>query len=77
MSATLDTLQAAIERLAAEVQQLKAAIPTQLVDARAAADHLGISVRTLRRMVAEARVPYRRIGRAVRFDLARLAPIGP
>jgi excisionase family DNA binding protein len=44
------------------------------VDLRTAAEHLGLSTRTLRRMVEREEVPYRRIGRTLRFNLALLAP---
>jgi excisionase family DNA binding protein len=71
---TLDSLQAALEQLTAEVRQLKASIPTQLVDIKTAAEFLGVSTRTVRRLVAEEQIAYRKVGRHVRFDLARLAP---
>jgi excisionase family DNA binding protein len=45
-----------------------------LVDLRAAAEHLGVSTRTLRRMVAAEAVPYRRFGRTLRFSLTLLSP---
>jgi excisionase family DNA binding protein len=45
-----------------------------LIDLRTAAEHLGLSTRTLRRMVEREEVPYRRIGRALRFNLALMAP---
>jgi len=45
-----------------------------LVDLKAAAKHLGVSTRTLRRMVAADEVPYRRFGRTLRFSLALFAP---
>jgi len=46
-----------------------------LVDLRAAAKHLGVSTRTLRRMVAAEAVPYRRFGRTLRFSLTLLSPV--
>lgn len=45
-----------------------------LVDLRTAAKHLGVSTRTLRRMVAAETVPYRRFGRTLRFSLTLLSP---
>jgi excisionase family DNA binding protein len=45
-----------------------------LVDLRTAAKHLGVSTRTLRRMVAAEVVPYRRFGRTLRFSLTLLSP---
>ena len=45
-----------------------------LVDLRTAAEHLGVSTRTLRRMVAAEIVPYRRFGRTLRFSLTLLSP---
>lgn len=45
-----------------------------LVDLRTAAEHMGISTRTLRRMVAAEAVPYRRFGRSLRFSLTLLSP---
>ena len=35
------------------------------------ADHLGVTVRQLRRQIAERRVPYIKVGRLVRFDPPR------
>jgi excisionase family DNA binding protein len=32
------------------------------------AEHLGVTVRHVRRLVAERRVPYLKVGRLVRFD---------
>ena len=37
------------------------------------ARHLGISVRHVRRLIAERRVPYLKVGRLVRFDPADIA----
>jgi excisionase family DNA binding protein len=67
-------LLAAIEGLREEVRQLRSSIPTTLVDVQAAADYMGVSPRTVRRLVHDDAIPYRRVGRHVRFDLARLAP---
>jgi excisionase family DNA binding protein len=85
----IEALTAAVERLtppqlvsvaqAAQLGELTAAVRRMaahqpLVDLRTAAEHLGLSTRTLRRMVEREEVPYRRIGRTLRFNLALLAP---
>jgi excisionase family DNA binding protein len=36
------------------------------------AERLGITVRHVRRLVAEKRLPYYKVGRLVRFDLAEI-----
>lgn len=41
---------------------------TQLVDIAAAAQKLGVSVRYMRRLVGERRIPYVKLGHYVRFD---------
>ena len=40
----------------------------RLLDIDAVAEHLGTSVRHLRRLVQERRIPVVRIGRLIRFD---------
>jgi len=85
----IEALTAAVERLtapevvstaqAAQLGELTAAVRRMaahqpLVDLRTAAEHLGLSTRTLRRMVEREEVPYRRIGRTLRFNLTLLAP---
>lgn len=45
-----------------------------LVDLKAASEHLGVSTRTLRRMVERNEVPFRKIGRTLRFNVALLSP---
>jgi excisionase family DNA binding protein len=65
-------LMAAIEALRVEVRQLRQQLPEQLVDIDQAAQHLGVSTRTVKRWVAEELIPYRRIGRALRFPLHAL-----
>ncbi|MDQ6784919.1 MAG: helix-turn-helix domain-containing protein [Actinomycetota bacterium] len=37
------------------------------------ADHLGVTVRHVRRQIAERRVPYIKVGRLVRFDPEEIA----
>jgi excisionase family DNA binding protein len=46
-------------------------LPT-LVDIEAVAGALGISMRQVRRLVAENRIPYLRIGHLIRFDPVEL-----
>jgi excisionase family DNA binding protein len=36
------------------------------------AEHLGVTVRHVRRLIAERRVPYLKVGRLVRFDPAEI-----
>lgn len=52
--------------------QAPAAPTGPLVDIAAAAQRLGVSVRFVRRLVDERRVPFYKIGRYVRFDIADL-----
>jgi excisionase family DNA binding protein len=44
-----------------------ASLPT-LIDIPTAAEHLGTSPRHIRRLVAERRIPYLKLGHYVRFD---------
>jgi len=37
------------------------------------ADHLGVTVRHIRRLISEKRVPYVKVGRFVRFDPTAVA----
>ena len=69
---TLEALCQRLEALTAAVERMAAHQP--LVDLQTAADHLGVSTRTLRRMVERQEVSFRRIGRTLRFNLALLAP---
>ena len=41
---------------------------TRLVDISDAAETLGVSVRYVRRLVAERRIPYVKLGHYIRFD---------
>lgn len=45
----------------------------QLLDITATATQLGTSVRHIRRLVAEKRIPYLKVGHLVRFDPEELA----
>ena len=49
-----------------------AQLPT-LIDISTAAGHLGVTVRHLRPLVAEKRIPYIKVGHLVRFDPAEVA----
>ena len=44
------------------------ALPT-LVDIDTVAGHLGVSVRHIRRLIDERRIPFVKVGRHVRFDV--------
>jgi excisionase family DNA binding protein len=43
-----------------------------LIDLPTAADRLGVSVRYVRRLVAERRIPYFKLGHLLRFDTAEI-----
>ncbi len=45
----------------------------QLLTIDQLAEHLGITVRHVRRLIAERRVPYLKVGKLVRFDPAEIA----
>ena len=45
----------------------------RLLDIRTLADHLGVTQRFIRRLVAENRIPYMKVGRFVRFDAVEIA----
>lgn len=44
----------------------------RLIDIAAAADRLGVSVRYVRRLVAQRRIPYVKFGHYLRFDPVEL-----
>lgn len=46
-------------------------LPT-LIDITTAAQHLGVTPRHIRRLVAERRIPYLKVGHYIRFDPAEL-----
>jgi excisionase family DNA binding protein len=46
--------------------------PHPLLDIEAVASRLGVSVRHVRRLVAERRIPYVKWGRLLRFDAAQI-----
>jgi len=70
----LSALAAEVKALREEIRRLRESTPQPLVDLKAAALHLGVSTRTLRRWVDANRVPFRRVGRTLRFPLAALNP---
>jgi excisionase family DNA binding protein len=41
----------------------------RLIDIEQLADHLGVSVRHVRRLVSERRIPFHKWGRLLRFDI--------
>lgn len=70
----VSALAAEVRALRDEIRRLREATPQSLVDLKVAAGHLGVSTRTLRRWVEAGRVPFRRVGRTLRFPLAALNP---
>jgi len=48
-------------------------LPTELLTIEEAAERIKMSVRYLRRAVAERRIAFHRLGRSIRFDPADLA----
>jgi excisionase family DNA binding protein len=48
-------------------------LSTQLLTIEQLAERLGITVRHVRRLVAERRLPYYKVGRLVRFDPAEIS----
>ena len=61
-----------LQELKEVVQEMRAAMPSVMLDLRAAANYMGISTRQLRRLVADQVVPFRRMGRSLRFPMAQL-----
>lgn len=43
-----------------------------LIDVDSAAEHLSVTPRYIRRLVSERRVPYYKVGKFIRFDIAEL-----
>jgi excisionase family DNA binding protein len=73
--AVRDELRDELRALAAQVEQLRRCLPAQLVTMPEAAERLGVSVKTVTRMVKRGDLPHRRLGRSVRVDLAALHPM--
>lgn len=46
--------------------------PGSLMDVDATAERLGVTVRFVRRLIAERRIPYIKVGHLVRFDPAAI-----
>lgn len=69
---TLEDLAIRLDTLTAQVAELKALIPTQLVSIADAAKELAVSQATVRRQVKAGKLPSLRIGRQVRIDLSKV-----
>ena len=50
----------------------RADLPT-LIDINMVASHLGVSVRHIRRLIDERRIPFVKVGKFVRFDVDEIA----
>ena len=48
-------------------------LPDRLLDISGLAEHLGVNVRHVRRLVAERRIPFIKWGHLIRFDPADIA----
>ena len=48
-------------------------LPSRLLDIPGLADHLGVNIRHVRRLVAERRIPFIKWGHLIRFDPAEIA----
>src|SRR5216684_3866927 len=70
----LAPLRLEVQRLAAEVSDLRQALPPLLVSVPIAAERLGVSLSTARRRVRDGEWPVRRDGRRVLVDLERSTP---
>lgn len=68
--AAVAPLVAETQRLASEVEQLRRALPAQLVTVPEAARVLKINERTVRRHIKDGTIPVRRVGKSVRVDLS-------
>lgn len=75
-AAIAEAVRAAVEplvesnrRLATEIEQLRRALPAQLVSVQEAARVLGVHEDTIRRRIADGTLPSRRVGKRVRVDL--------
>lgn len=64
-----------LRALRAKVAGLRAGAAVQLVTVEQAAEVLGVSVSSIRRMMRRGDPPYRRLGRSIRVDLAGLRPL--
>ena len=48
-------------------------LPERLLDIAGVAEHLGVNVRHVRRLVAERRIPFIKWGHLIRFDPTEIA----
>jgi excisionase family DNA binding protein len=48
-------------------------LPDRLLDIQGLAEHLGVNVRHIRRLVAERRIPFIKWGHLIRFDPSEVA----
>lgn len=62
-----------IQRLSAQVGELRRALPARLVTLAEAAEQLGVSLATVRRRVRDGSLVSKKLGRAVRIDLSSSA----
>jgi excisionase family DNA binding protein len=75
LEAKLAPLEQKIDRLRAETEAMRRALPSPLVSVPKAAEMLGVSVSTIRRLVARREIPSRRFGKTLRVDASSLRPI--
>lgn len=68
--AAVEPLVEANRKLAAEIEQLRRALPAQLVTVQEAARILGLHEDTIRNRIADGTLPCRRFGKRVRVDLS-------
>lgn len=61
-----------LDRLCAEVETLRGALPPLLVPVDVAGERLGVSARTVTRRIRSGEIPVKRIGRRVLVDLGGL-----
>lgn len=72
VAAQLAPLRAELRQMTAEVQALRRALPPQLLTQAQAAEHLGLSLSTVRRRVKDGTLPSKRVGRSVRVDVSAM-----
>jgi excisionase family DNA binding protein len=71
------SLQDQVGDLVAAVRSLERRIPAKLVSVEETAQHLSISVQTVRRWCKTGLLPYVRRGRELRIDLSKVQARGP
>jgi excisionase family DNA binding protein len=71
------SLQDQVGDLVAAVRSLERRIPAKLVSVEETAQHLSISVQTVRRWCKAGLLPYVRRGRELRIDLTKVQARGP